>query len=172
MLLQKCALVQRGHYSWSLALTEATEMCGQESRTVASNLLFNRAAPRPPTRKNREPSPRKIGSSPRENTKILIFEFSSNFGFFELFMAVLGPRKVSMAFPEPVRSYFTPECPKPTHLDPIQPQNYIFRHIFPTCFRSCSKKHLSCKSSDQTYRLKMILWWLSLIHIWRCRRRG
>ena len=41
-------------------------------------------------------------------------------------MAVLGPGRVSMAFPEPVRSFFTPQCPKPTHLDPLQPKNYIF----------------------------------------------
>ena len=66
---------------------------------------------------------------PGENTKIRIFEFSINFWIFELSMAVLGPGRVSMAFPEPVRSYFTPHCLKPTHLYLTQPQNYIFRHF-------------------------------------------
>ena len=44
-----------------------------------------------------------------------------------------------MAFPEPVRSFFTPSCPKPTHLDPIHPQNYMLSHICPTGFRSFSE---------------------------------
>ena len=71
-----------------------------------------------------------ISENRRPSPKFPIFKFSSIFCFFEFFMAVLGPGRVSMAFPGSVRSFFTPQCPKPTHLDPIQPQNYIFRNIF------------------------------------------
>ena len=46
-------------------------------------------------------------------------------------MAVLGPGRVSIGFPEAVRSILTEPCPKRSHGDPIQPQNYFFSKVFP-----------------------------------------
>ena len=41
-------------------------------------------------------------------------------------MAVLDPGRVSIGFPEAVRSILTEQCPKRSHGDPIQPQNMSF----------------------------------------------
>ena len=60
----------------------------------------------------REPSLGKIGKSE-------IYEFSIDFGFFDFFIAVLGPGRGSIGFPDPVGSILAEYEPEPTHLDPI-----------------------------------------------------
>ena len=44
-------------------------------------------------------------------------------------MTVLDPGRVSIAFPEAVRSFLAEQCPKRSHGDPIQPQNNFFKKI-------------------------------------------
>ena len=45
---------------------------------------------------------------------------------FYFFMAVLGPGRVSIGFPEPVGSILAEYEPEPTHLDPIRCLNRLF----------------------------------------------
>ena len=44
-------------------------------------------------------------------------------------MTVLGSGRVSIAFPEAVRSFLAEQCPKPSHGDPIQLKNYRFLYF-------------------------------------------
>ena len=53
-------------------------------------------------------------------------EFSINFWIFDFFIAVLGPGRVSIGFPEPVGSILAEYEPEPTHLDPIRCPNRLF----------------------------------------------
>ena len=69
----------------------------------------------------------------RENRKFQNYEFSSIFFIFGFFMAVLGSGRVSMAFPEAVRSILAEQCSEPSHRDPIYPKNYIFWHFVMLC---------------------------------------
>ena len=70
----------------------------------------------------REPSLGKIGKSE-------IYEFSIDFGFFDFFIAVLGPGRGSIGFPDPVGSILAEYGPERTDGDPIYPQNYYFCHF-------------------------------------------
>ena len=70
-----------------------------------------------------------------------IFGFLMFWGFFDFFIAVLGPRMVSIGFPEPVGSILAEYEPEPTHLDPIHCPNRRFWFLFlpqiPTSAKFC-----------------------------------
>ena len=55
--------------------------------------------------------------------------FSMLLCIFDFFIAVLGPGRVSIGFPEPVESILAKYEPEPTHLDPIRCPN----RLFPLC---------------------------------------
>ena len=54
-------------------------------------------------------------------------------------MAVLGPGRVSIGFPEPVGSILAEYEPEPTHLDPIRCPNRLFWLLFPPQFPNFGK---------------------------------
>ena len=56
--------------------------------------------------------------------------FSINFWIFDFFIAVFDPRRVSIGFPEAVRSILAEQCHKQSHGDPIKPPKYVFFTIF------------------------------------------
>ena len=64
--------------------------------------------------------------------KIRIFEMFDIFVSF--LMAVLGPRRVSIGFPDPVGSILAEYEPEPTHLDPIRCPNRVFLIFFGSYF--------------------------------------
>ena len=94
---------------------------------------FNRAAPRPPTRKNREPSPGKIGGPPPgkyENPDFRIFEQFLDFWFF---YGRFGPREGFHGLPRTRAIIFHPLMPQ---TDPPRPNSapklYFSTYLFIT----------------------------------------
>ena len=115
----------------------AALIVSQESNSL---LGFNRAAPRPPTRKNREPSPGKIGGPPPgkyENPDFRIFEQFLDFWFF---YGRFGPREGFHGLPRTRAIIFHPLMPQTDPPRPNSAPKQCFSYIFPTCFQTFSKK--------------------------------
>ena len=117
----------------------------ERARTVGTTTgsLINRAAPRPPTRKNREPSPGKIGGPPPGKYEIPDYRIFDQFLDFFIFYCRFGPQEGFHGLPRTHTIIFHPLMHQTDPPRPNSAPKLHFSTYFSSLSQTFSKKNTS-----------------------------